>query len=90
MIRCCAVVIVLFTPWVFTNNADVIALAGKLAPLISIALIAHTASLATEGMLLAGVALLLELTFSAALLPPECMVEYNMHTAKKSRKASDD
>lgn len=50
----CAAVIVLFTPWVFTNNGDVIALAGKLAPLMSVALIAHTASLATEGMLLAG------------------------------------
>lgn len=49
-----AALIILFTPWIFTNNAHVIALAGRLAPLVAIALCAHTASLATEGMLLAG------------------------------------
>ena len=41
-------------PWLFTNSSAVMAAMAGLTPLLCITLIVHTASMATEGMLLAG------------------------------------
>lgn len=54
LINSCIAGAVCFFPWVFTNNPAVIALARHLAPLLGLALLVHTASMATEGMLMAG------------------------------------
>lgn len=43
-----------FVPWMFTTSADVAALMRDVAPVMCASLIMHTASMATEGCLLAG------------------------------------
>ncbi len=41
-------------PWLFTNSSAVMAAMAGLTPLLCVTLVVHTASMATEGMLLAG------------------------------------
>lgn len=43
-----------FLPALFTNSAEVVAMMGSFLPFMCVALLIHTASMATEGMLLAG------------------------------------
>lgn len=44
-------------PWLFTNNAGVVAAVKSLAPVLSLSLLIHTCSMLSEGMLLAGTTL---------------------------------
>ena len=44
-----------FAPALFTNSAEVVTMMGSMLPFMCTALVIHTASMATEGMLLAGV-----------------------------------
>ena len=50
----CAGCVVIFAPTLFTNSPDVVAMMGRMLPFMCMALVIHTASMATEGMLLAG------------------------------------
>jgi hypothetical protein len=45
---------VALAPWLFTNSTAVMAAMAGLTPLLCVTLVVHTASMATEGMLLAG------------------------------------
>ena len=48
--------VVVLAPALFTNSAEVITVMGSMLPLMCLRLVIHTASMATEGMLLAGAA----------------------------------
>ncbi|KAK9906444.1 hypothetical protein WJX75_001914 [Coccomyxa subellipsoidea] len=50
----CAGLVVVFAPALFTNSAEVVTMMGSMLPFMCTALVIHTASMATEGMLLAG------------------------------------
>jgi Na+-driven multidrug efflux pump len=45
---------VVLLPRLFTNSVEVVAMMQSLLPFMCVALLVHTASMATEGMLLAG------------------------------------
>ena len=52
--RCAAACIVIFLPSLFTTSPDVMSTMRTFIPFMCTALVIHTASMATEGMLLAG------------------------------------
>ena len=64
MRRARAGLVVVLLPSLFTNSPEVIGVMNSMLPLMCVGLTVHTASMATEGMLLAG----------AALAPPACGV----------------
>jgi hypothetical protein len=48
--------VIVLAPALFTNSTEVIGVMGSMLPLMCLSLVIHTASMATEGMLLAGAA----------------------------------
>lgn len=50
----CVGCVVIFAPTLFTNSPEVVAMMARMLPFMCMALVIHTASMATEGMLLAG------------------------------------
>lgn len=50
----CAGLVVVLLPSMFTNSLEVAAMMKSFLPFMCVALLVHTASMATEGILLAG------------------------------------